>query len=138
MGDEAHIVSDRPGNPLAVVLTGGREQEVIHSDAVLAAVPTGLGPPRALAGDKGYSADRVRAKLTAAGVEDVIARRKDELAWLAVPPAFDEEKYKGRNVIERLNGWLKERRRLATRFDKRAVNFRAMFQLAFVLLYLTH
>lgn len=127
---------DRPGNPLGFVLTGGQEQEVMHLDAVLAAVPAGLGPPKALAADKGYSANRVRAKLAAGGVEDVVARRKDELARLADPPAFDKAKYRGRNVIERLNGWLKERRRLATRYEKLAVNFAAMLRIACILWYL--
>lgn len=128
---------DRAGNPLGLHLTGGQAQEVVHLDAVLGAVPAGIGPPKALAGDKGYSANRVRARLAAAGIEDVVAHRKDDLARAATPPPFDKDKYRGRNVIERLNGWLKERRRLATRFEKLAVNFRAMFQLAFALWYLT-
>ncbi|WP_390635391.1 IS5 family transposase [Limnoglobus roseus] len=136
-GTKVHLVCDRAGNPLAAVLTGGQEPEVVHLAAALAAVPKGLGPPKALAGDKGYSANRVRATLLAAGIEDVIARRKDELARLPAPPAFDTGKYKRRNVIERLNGWLKERRRVATRYEKLAVNFRAMIQLAFALWYLT-
>lgn len=77
-GTKVHLVCDRAGNPLGLHLTGGQEQEVMYLDAALAAVPAGLGPPRALAGDKGYSANRVRDKLAAAGVEGVVARRKDE------------------------------------------------------------
>lgn len=127
---------DRAGNPLGFVLTGGQEQEVMHLDAALAAVPAGVGPARALAGDKGYSANRVRDKLAAAGIADVVARRKDELARLPDPPAFDKAKYRGRNVVERLNGWLKERRRLATRYEKLAVNFAAMLRLGCILWYL--
>ena len=113
-----HLVCDAVGNPLGLVLTAGQNREVTQFEAVLRSVPAGLGPPAALAGDKGYSAGRVRDHLRAAGVEDVVARRKDELARLPDPPAFDKDKYRGRNVIERLNGWLKERRRLATRFEK--------------------
>lgn len=135
-GTKVHLVCDRPGNPLGFVLAGGQEQEVTHLDAALAAAPAGVGPPKALAGDKGYGANRVRARLAAAGVEDVVGRRKDELARLADPPAFGQEKYRGRNVIERLNGWLKERRRLATRYEKLAVNFAAMIRLGCIMWYL--
>lgn len=125
------------GNPLGFVLTPGQGQEVTQFEAVLGAVPAGLGPPKALAGDKGYSAKRVRAYLASEGIEDVVAYRKDDLARLSEPPAFDKEKYRRRNVLERLNGWLKERRRTATRYEKLAVNFGAMIRLAFILWYLT-
>ncbi|MEG3114861.1 transposase, partial [Salinicola sp. 4072] len=35
-----------------------------------------------------------------------------------------------RNVIERLFGWMKEKRRLCTRYDKLAKSYRAMVTLA--------
>lgn len=136
-GTKLHLCGDAAGNPLGLVLTGGQQQEVTQFEPLLAGVPGWLGKPKAVAGDKGYSAKRVREYLAREGIEDVVAHRKDDLARLAEPPAFDKEKYRGRNVIERLNGWLKERRRLATRYEKLAVNFRAMVQLACILWYLT-
>ncbi len=45
---------------------------------------------------------------------------------------FARESYKRRNVIERLVGWLKERCRLCTRFEKLAQNYLAMVKLAFI------
>ena len=45
-------------------------------------------------------------------------------------------KYKEPNVIERLIGWLKNCRRIASRFEKNAHNFMAMINLAFINLYL--
>jgi len=125
------------GNPLGFLLTPGQGQEVTQFETLLGAVPAGLGPPDALSGDKGFSANRVRAYLAAHGIEDVVAYRKDDLARLGEPPAFDREKYRRRNVLERLNGWLKERRRAATRYEKLAVNFAAMIQVTFILWYLT-
>jgi transposase len=47
-------------------------------------------------------------------------------------PAFDKTMYKRRNVIERLIGWLKERRRLCTRFEKLAESYLSMVKLAFI------
>lgn len=43
---------------------------------------------------------------------------------------LEAEQYKRRNAIERLVGWLKEHRSLATRFDKLACSFLAMVKLA--------
>ena len=45
-------------------------------------------------------------------------------------PSFDRPTYRRRNVVERCIGWLKGRRRLATRFEKLAENFLAMVKLA--------
>ena len=47
------------------------------------------------------------------------------------PPVFDKGMYAKRNVIERLIGWLKECRRLATRYEKYARCYLAMVKLAF-------
>jgi transposase len=38
--------------------------------------------------------------------------------------------YGKRNTVERVFAWLKENRRLATRFEKLAINFAAMWKLA--------
>jgi hypothetical protein len=40
--------------------------------------------------------------------------------------------------VERLVGWLKGRRYIATRYEKLAVNYRAMVHIAFNLHYLKH
>ena len=52
------------------------------------------------------------------------------------PPAFDVEAYKRRNVVERCVGWLKQCRRVATRYEKLAVNFLAFVKLAMIRRYL--
>ncbi len=45
---------------------------------------------------------------------------------------FDATEYKRRSVIEQTIGWLKECRRIATRFEKLAINFLAMMKLAMI------
>ena len=47
-----------------------------------------------------------------------------------LPRGFDKPKYRERNVVERAFSWLKELRRIATRYDKLARSFRAMVCLA--------
>jgi transposase len=84
--------------------------------------------PRRLAGDKGYSYRRVRRYLRRRGIRAVIPTRKDQRR----SPRFDKETYRRRNVVERCISWLKENRRLATRFEKLAVNFLAMVKMAMI------
>jgi len=42
-----------------------------------------------------------------------------------------------RNVIERAVGWLKERRRIATRYEKLAIQYLAMLSVSLIEKYLT-
>ena len=48
------------------------------------------------------------------------------------PPTFCRTTYRRRNVVERLVGWLKEHRRIATRFEKLACSFLAMVKVSFM------
>jgi transposase len=49
---------------------------------------------------------------------------------------FDRTVYRLRNRVERLINRLKQFRRLATRYDKRAENYRAMWLIAATILWL--
>jgi transposase len=84
--------------------------------------------PKKLAGDKGYSCERVRKWLRRHKVTPVIPTKSNEQRQ----DDFDPKAYRGRNVIERCVNWLKENRRLGTRYEKLAVNFLAMAKLAMI------
>lgn len=136
-GTKLHLVVDGGGVPLAAVLSPGEAHESRYVEPALGAVrlrrPGRKGGrprtrPRRLAGDKGYSYPRVRRALRRRGIRAVIPTRKDQRP----NPRFDTPTYRRRNVVERLVGWLKESRRLATRFEKLAVNFLAMVKLAMI------
>ena len=49
---------------------------------------------------------------------------------------FDKSVYRRRSIVECLIGWLKESRRIVTRFEKTAINFGGMVKLAFIHRYL--
>ena len=85
--------------------------------------------PVALAGDKGYRADWIDDCLLEMGIDPVIPSRTNEPDRMKSLP-LDREKYRSRNIVERLIGWLKESRRVMTRFEKTAINFLGMIQLA--------
>ena len=88
--------------------------------------------PAQVAGDKGYSARRLRDWLIGLRIELVIPHKDNEKARHDPGVWFDKVAYRGRAVIEQCIGWLKEFRRIGTRYEKLAVNFEAMFQLAMI------
>lgn len=88
--------------------------------------------PGRVAGDKGYSSRANRRYLRRRGIRITIPRRKDERRT----GPFDRTLYKLRNRVERLINRLKQFRRLATRYEKRAANFRAMWVIGAILLWL--
>jgi transposase len=49
---------------------------------------------------------------------------------------FDRQAYRHRGVVEQGVGWLKEFRRIGTRFEKLAIHFHGMLQLAMIRRYL--
>lgn len=92
--------------------------------------------PKKLAGDKGYSIQRIRDWLATNCIQSVIPHKDNEHARHDPAVPFDCEAYRGRSVVEQCVGWLKEYRRIGTRFEKLAVNFHGMLQLAMIRRYL--
>jgi transposase len=92
--------------------------------------------PKKLAGDKGYSSNAIRNWLREQRIEPVIPNKKNEKARHDPNVIFDKETYRQRHVIEQCVGWLKELRRIATRFEKLAVHFLGMLHLAIIRRYL--
>lgn len=66
------------------------------------------------------------------GIEPVIPTRKVEPR----DPNFDKAAYRERNKVERLINRLKQYRRIATRYEKRAANYLAMVNLSMIMLWL--
>ena len=91
--------------------------------------------PVALAGDKGYRADWIDEYLIGLEIDPVIPSKSNEDRG-ARPVEFDREAYRDRNIVERLIGWLKESRRVFSRFEKTAKNFAGMIRMAFIHRYL--
>jgi transposase len=91
--------------------------------------------PEKLAGDKGYRAERIDSMLHAKGIQPVIPSKANEDRD-ARQQSFDSDTYRDRNIIERLIGWLKESRRVFSRFEKTALNYAGMLKMAFIHRYL--
>jgi len=122
---------------MVLLLTAGQRHEQIMFETLMerGAVKRRRGRPRTrpdrVAGDKGYSSRQIRRYLRRRGIGVVIARQKRERRV-----RFDKGAYRKRNVVERLINRLKQFRRIATRYEKRAVNYLAMLTIAAIVLWL--
>lgn len=138
-----HILCDGAGHPLHFHLTPGQDHESTVLDTLLEEADGCLfdsdgNPvawPIAIGGDKGYRADWIDQYIIDLGVKPVIPSKENEDRD-ARPVEFDREAYQRRNIVERLIGWLKESRRLFSRFEKTAKNFGGMIKMAFIERYL--
>ena len=116
-------------NNSLVDLLNGTDTELTDSNGKKIAWPI------AIAGDKGYRANWIDKMFTDMEIKPVIPSKEieDRDARLI---EFDKEKYRQRNIIERLIGWLKECRRVFSRYEKTAINYRGIIKMAIVQRYL--
>ena len=121
------------------MLTPGQRHEQVALEALLdqGAIrrPGGGRPrlrPRRAAGDKGYGSRTARAWLRRRHIRPVIPTKSNQPRQ----PSFDREAYRRRNVVERMINRLKQCRRIATRYEKRAANYLAMVHIGMILLWL--
>ena len=149
LSTKLHLACDGRGRPLSVVVTAGQRRENTQLGALLDAIrvarPAGSpGRPRKrpdrLLADRGYSFPSCRLLLRRRGIGHTIPERRDQGERRAGrrgrPPGFDRELYAKRNVVERCVGRLKQWRGVATRYEKRAVNYRAMVVIAALMIWL--
>ncbi len=134
-----HHVVDGHGLPLAIVVTGGQRNDGAMLEHVLGDIRVpriGGGRPRtrpdAVLGDKAYGSGVNRRMLRARGIRAVIPEKSDQITVRKHKgskggrrPAFDEDAYKDRNVVERSFALIKQWRGIATRYDKLAITYRA-------------
>jgi transposase len=121
-------VTDGHGIPLGALVTAGQSHESKSFAALMDTVRIKRRcRPLAVSGDKGYSYRSVRTWLAERGIKAVIPTRSHQR-----PLSLNRDLYRRRNVVERFIGWLKECRRVATRYEKLAVHFLAMVKLAMI------
>lgn len=139
---KVHVRAEGGGKPMGFILSGGERHESLYLKPLLrigSVRRKGAGRPRlrpsCIIADKGYSYPPIRRLLIRRGIRAVIPRRRDQRP-LDGRHRFDSALYRQRNRVERLVGRLKQFRRIATRYEKRASSYLAMLTLAAVLLWL--
>jgi len=144
-----HIACDNRARPMSIVLSAGQEHDSCYLEQTLDAVRVpriGSGRkrkrPRTVVADKGYAYTKCRRTLRKRKVSAIIPERKDQIANRKKkgssggrPCQFDKELYRTRNLIERCFLRLKQWRRIAIRYDKRAASFHAWLLVASLLIW---
>jgi transposase len=132
-----HVRVDGKGQIMTFLLTPGQTHEISMAEQLMeqGAVRRCLGRPKIrpgrVVGDKGYTSVAFRSYLRRRGIRVTIARRSNQRRR----GSFDKEIYRQRNKVERMIGRIKEFRRIATRYEKRAANYAAMLTIAAVFLW---
>ncbi|MEM8571540.1 MAG: IS5 family transposase [Pseudomonadota bacterium] len=124
-----HALTDTCGRVIAFLLTPGNVADISAAPALLAAIPA----PKRLIADRGYDANSLRRTLATIQAEAVIPSTRSRRC----PIPYDTAAYRHRNRIERAFCSLKDWRRIATRFDKRARNFLSAVAIASSILWWT-
>ena len=134
-----HLRCDGNGLPVTFLLTVGERHEAVVFEQLMsqgAVKRTGAGRPRLrpqrVSGDKGYSSGTIRRYLRRRGIRLTIPRKSNERRR----GKFDKSVYRQRNVVERCFNRLKQFRRIATRYEKKADNYLAMLTLASIFIWL--
>lgn len=115
-----------------MIVTSGQRNDGTQLFAVLDPIRVprkGRGRPRkrpeCLLADRGYGKGLYRRTLRGRGIPHIIPEREDH-----------RERRAKRNVVERCVNRLKQWRGIATRYDKRAANYRAMVVIASLMIWL--
>jgi transposase len=128
LSTKIHATTDALGNPLGFHLTPGQACDLDGADKLLPELVADT-----LLADKGYDADeRVIDRLKAEGKTAVIPPRRNRTTLRT----YDTDLYKARHLIENFFAKLKQYRAIATRYDKRAVNFLGAVHLAAAVIWL--
>jgi transposase len=131
-----HIRCEGKGKLITFLLTPGQESDIAQAEKLMewgAVRSRSERPhlrPKRLVADKGYTSGPFRNYLHRHGIRYTIPHRSNEHHQCT----FDKQTYRKRNIVERLINRLKQFRRIATRYEKRAANFAAMITIASIFL----
>lgn len=152
LSTKIHLVADRRCRPIARLTSPGQHADCPRFIPLMKSIRIlrrGLGrprtrPARAMA-DKAYSSRANRRYLRRRGIKAVIPIKKDQQANRQKlgskggrPPAFDRDRYKERNTVERCVNKLRQHRAMATRYDKRECIYQGTLDVASIRIWLRH
>ncbi len=126
-GTEVHVRVSGLGLPTRFVPTPGQAADITQADVLL----DGTAPEVVIA-DKGYDKKALVEEIEARGGEAVIPTQKNRKEQRAVDPHL----YRERNLAERFWSKVKQYRRVATRYEKKAANFLAFVKVAAIMVML--
>ncbi len=123
-----HAVCDGDGRPPAMCLAAGQLSDHIGAKLLYPGLCDSV--KAIMIADKGYDSDDYCAALKAGGITPCIPPRTGRKA----PASFCNIQYKQRHKVENMFAPLKDRRRIATRFERNIKNVMAAIALAAALI----
>ena len=141
-GSRFHLIVDATGIPLAITIGAGNQNERRQLLPLLDQLLARGIVPGELWADRGYDSEQLRAEVRARGVEPVISRRRRRND--PPPPPGTPTSLRGNRLVakprdpngrhrwpvERTNGWLRNWRRVATRWERNPDYWLAIIQTA--------
>jgi len=115
------------GHPVELLVTAAQESDIGQAEALLAD-----HVPEVVIADKGYDKKALVEEIESRGAEAVIPT----LSTRKEPREIDPYLYKERNLCERFWSKVKQYRRVATRYEKKAANFLAFVKVAAIVVML--
>ena len=112
-----HAIADAKGRLLSILLSGGQAHDCPPAQRLIRRSKAA----KKLLGDKAYDSAELRQWLENRGTKPIIPNKSNRKQ----PFRFDRKSYKQRHLIENAFCRLKDFRRIATRYDRLARNFRA-------------
>ncbi len=140
-GTKIHLATDGSGLQLNIVLSPGQAHESKFTQRLLDGISVqrqNVSMKRrghAVLADKAYSRHALRNDLKDKCIKTFIPRKSNEKMASDGRSQLDRDAYRNRNVVERCFGRLKEYRRIATRYNKKATNYLAMVKLGCIRLF---
>jgi transposase len=140
-GSRFHLIVDATGIPFVIAVGPGNENERKRLLPLLDELVARRIVPRELWADRGYDGDRVREEISRRGVEPVISRRRRRGEPVEGPstlvyrggrrrPKTTDPLGRHRWPVERTNSWLRNWRRVATRWERHPDYWLAVIQTA--------
>jgi transposase len=127
LSTKIHAAVDALGNPVRFILTEGQTSDYTKADELIAGFLTDF-----IIADKGYDSDAFVQSITNTGAQAVIPPRSNRKELRD----YDHELYKERNLVERYFQKLKHYRRIATRHERLARNYKAILLLVSTVIWL--
>ena len=115
------------GCPVRFELTAGQKGDSPQALALIEGLPA-----EAVMADTAYDSDKLRAAIAEKGAVAVIPNNPSR----AIKHRLDKHLYQQRHLVECCFSKLKQFRRVATRYEKTAQNYRAVVTLAAIVLWL--
>jgi len=122
-------LADSRGLPLSIVIADGSKHDITLTDRTLDAAFVDDLPPKLIA-DKAWDSGKLQIRLEEErNIELISPRRGGKRASKRKQDGRALRRYRKRWLVERLFAWLKQFRRVSTRWERKSENYLGFVQL---------